>query len=254
MSRVTAVAPPVVFVGLLVAAWWATTAWTDIHQVLLPSPQRVAEAFRDRAGYLARSTRTTAAEVVAGYLLACLTGLLLGGLLASSRMLARASWPVLVGLDAIPKLAIAPQLVIWVGFGTTVVILVVTITCGFPIILAVHDGLSSTPADLDEMAHSYAATRWQMLVKIRLPAAAPTIATGMVIAVPVAVIGAVIGEFFGSGSGLGYAIRAAGSDTALRFAALLLLGAMSLTLFYTVRTAKRLLLSWHEATTAAGRT
>jgi NitT/TauT family transport system permease protein len=250
MSRVTAVAPPVVFVGLLVAAWGATTAWMDIHQVLLPSPQRVAEAFRDRAGYLARSTRTTAAEVVAGYLLACLTGLLLGGLLASSRMLARASWPVLVGLDAIPKLAIAPQLVIWVGFGTPLVVLVVAITCFFPIMIATMAGLTSTPAEFDELARSMSASRWRIFLKIRVPWAMPQIATGLTIAAPVAVIGAVIGQFFGSGSGLGYAIRAAGSDTALRFAALILLAAMSLTLFYTVTTAKRRLLRWHEATTA----
>jgi NitT/TauT family transport system permease protein len=224
--------------------WWAATLLFDVHPVLLPSPPRVAAAFAEQRGYLATAAATTGSEVAAGYLLSTVTGFAAGMLLAASPVVARGSWPLLVGLDALPKLALAPLMVVWLGFGVTVKVVMVWVTCGLPIVLAVYGGLTRTPADQLLLARSLAGSSWQILRKIRLPFALPAIFTGLKIAGPVAVIGAVIGEFAGATVGLGYALRAAGSDTALRFAALLLLGSMSLLLFYTIGAAERRLLPW----------
>lgn len=245
-----ALIPPVGFAAATVALWWAATALLAVHPVLLPSPQAVVAAIVERRDYLLAATATTASEVAAGYGLSVLTGLAVGTALAAFPVLARGCWPLLVGLDALPKLALAPLLVVWLGFGVTVKVVMVWVTCGLPIILAVYSGLTRTPTEHVLLARSLTGTPWQIMRKVRLPFALPAIATGLKIAGPVAVIGAVIGEFVGATKGLGYALRAAGSDTALKFAALLLLGGMSLLLFYTVGAAERRLLPWAKETTA----
>jgi NitT/TauT family transport system permease protein len=239
----------VVLPAAVVALWWAATLLFDVHPVLLPSPPQVAAAFAEQRDYLLAATATTAAEVLAGYALATVTGFAAGMLLAASPVLARSSWPLLVGLDALPKLALAPLMVVWLGFSVTVKVVMVWVTCGLPIVLAVHGGLTRTPADHVLLARSLSGSAWLTMRKVRLPFALPAIATGLKIAGPVAVIGAVIGEFVGATAGLGYALRAAGSDTALKFAALLLLGGMSLLLFYTIGAAERWLLPWAKETT-----
>jgi len=249
-AAVVAVVPPVAFTAAVVALWWTATLLFDVHAVLLPPPPRVAAAFAEQPGYLLAATATTASEVAAGYLLSTVTGFAAGMLLAASPMVARSSWPLLVGLDALPKLALAPLMVVWLGFGITVKVVMVWVTCGLPIVLAVYSGLVRTPADHVLLARSLSGSSWQIMRKIRLPFALPAIFTGLKIAGPVAVIGAVIGEFVGATAGLGYVLRAAGSDTALKFAALLLLGGMSLLLFYTVGAAERRLLPWAKETTA----
>jgi NitT/TauT family transport system permease protein len=240
------VAAPIVVVAL----WWGATLLLDVHPVLLPPPARVAVAFVEQRAYLLAATSTTASEVAAGYLLSVATGFAAGMLLASSPMVARGSWPLLVGLDALPKLALAPLMVVWLGFGITVKVVMVWVTCGLPIVLAVYGGLTRTPPDQLMLARSLSGSSWQTMRKIRLPFALPAIFTGLKIAGPVAVIGAVIGEFVGATAGLGYVLKAAGSDTALKFAALLLLGGMSLLLFYTIGAAERRSLPWAEEYTA----
>lgn len=244
------VIPPIGLPVVLIALWWAATLLFDIHPVLLPPPLEVFATFVERHDYLLAATATTASEVAAGYLLSIATGFVAGMLLASSPTVARSSWPLLVGLDALPKLALAPLLVVWLGFGITVKVVMVWVTCGLPIVLAVYTGLVQTPSDQVMLARSLSGSSWQIMRKIRLPFALPAIFTGLKIAGPVAVIGAVIGEFVGATAGLGYALRAAGSDTALKFAALFLLGGLSLLLFYTVGGTERWLLPWTRETTA----
>jgi NitT/TauT family transport system permease protein len=248
-TAAAAAVPPAGFAILVVAVWWAATLLFDISPVLLPSPPQVAAAFAEQRGYLLASAATTATEVAAGYALSVVTGFVAGILLAASPTLARGSWPLLVGLDALPKLALAPLMVVWLGFGITVKVAIVWVTCGLPIVLAAYSGLTRTPAEHVMLARSLTGSSWQIMRKIRLPFALPAIFTGLKIAGPVAVIGAVIGEFVGAMAGLGYVLKAAGSDTALKFAALLLLGGMSLLLFYTIGAAERWLLPWAKETT-----
>jgi NitT/TauT family transport system permease protein len=243
-------APPVLGTGAVVAAWWVATTAAGIDPILLPSPAQVAGVFTEQPGYLLDATRTTAVEVVQGYAVAVLLGVPVGALMGSWPALARAVVPSLVGLDAVPKLALAPLLVVWLGFGAAPKVTMVVLTCLLPVVLSTVAGVTGTPIELVELARSLRGSWWRTLVKVRLPQALPRIFTGLRIAAPLAVIGAVIGEFFGAVAGLGYTIRAAGADVPLTFAALLILAGLSLSLFSAVAGAERLLVPWSRHTTA----
>jgi NitT/TauT family transport system permease protein len=244
-----AVGLPVAGTLAVVGVWWISTAVLEIRAFLLPSPPQVAAAFARLPGYLTRNTWVTLAETVQGFGFAAAAGLLVGLVLASSRTVSQALYPSLVALQAIPKLALAPLLVVWLGFGQSPKIVMVVLVCLFPIVLATTTGLTRTPTDLTELARSLAASRWQAFTKIRIPYAMPQIFTGLKTAMPLAVIGAVVGELFGATAGLGFVIQTAGSDTAMVFAALALLATMSISLFYLLVAAERLLVPWVAHTT-----
>jgi NitT/TauT family transport system permease protein len=250
VGRLTGALPPVVFGLLLVAAWWTATAVLRVHPLVLPSPSAVVGVFIERGGYLGRSTLTTLSEAGFGYVIAVGLGVTVGTVLGSWPLLARAVLPTLVGLDAVPKLALAPVLVVWLGFGMTPKVVIVVATCLLPVVLATMHGIAATPAEHIELARSLSASWWQRLVKFRLPFAVPRIFVGLRIAAPLCVIGAVVSEFFGATAGLGYAIRAAGSDMPLVYAALLVLAGMSLSMFAVVVGMERLVAGWARQVTA----
>jgi NitT/TauT family transport system permease protein len=250
VSRLAGALPPVVFGLLLVGVWWAATAVLRVHPLVLPSPSAVVGVFIERGGYVGRSALTTLGEAGLGYAIAAAAGVTVGTALASWPLLARAVVPTLVGLDAVPKLALAPVLVVWLGFGTTPKVVIVVATCLLPVVLATMHGIAATPAEHMELARSLSASWWQRLVKFRLPWAVPRIFVGLRIAAPLCVIGAVVSEFFGATAGLGYAIRAAGSDMPLVYAALLVLAVMSLSMFAVVVGVERLVAGWARQVSA----
>lgn len=246
----TTLAPPAAGTATVVAAWWLATTVLGVRPFLLPAPPQVAATLTERTGYLAGNLWVTAAETLQGFLLAGIVGLALGVLLAFYPVVSRAFYPALVALHAIPKLALAPLLVVWFGFGTGPKIIMVVLVCAFPIVLATTTGLANTPTEQVELARSLGASRWQTFVKLRVPNALPDIFTGLKQAMPLAVIGAVIGELFGATAGLGYVVQQAGSDTPLVFASLALLAALSIGLFYAVVVLQRLLVPWVRYTTS----
>ena len=147
-----------------------------------------------------------------------------------------------------PKVAIAPLLVLWIGFGTLPKIIVVFLVCFFPIIVSTATGLAAVPAPLIELIQSLSATPYQIFIKIRFPTAMPHIFVGLKIAITLAVIGAVIGEFVGSEDGLGYLILVSTSQsrTALAFGVLVLLTVMSIVLYYCVALVQRFVIPWAD--------
>lgn len=252
-DRFALVGLPVLGVVLVVGAWWLATAVTGVQTFVVPSPPDVAEVFDRLPGHLFRQTGFTLAAVSAGFGLAVAAGVLMALLITSSRVVERMFFPLLVGINAVPKLAIAPLLVFWMGFGMKPKITVVVLMCFFPIVIATVAGLTSTPAEMGELAKSLDASRWQTFLKVRVPWALPQIFVGLKIAITLAVTGAVVGEFVGGGSeGLGYVITSGGAnaDTALAFAGLVLLIAVSLVLFYSVVLLEKLLLPWARETTS----
>ena len=228
----------------VLAVWWVATDRLGVRGYLLPRPQDVVATLVSLRGYLARHTVVTLAEVAAGYTLAVAGGIPIGLALATWRPVRLAAGPILVGLHAVPKLPLAVPLVIGFGFGPGPKIAMVVLVCAFPVVLATVAGLHSTPADLVELSRSLCATRWQTHLKIRMPYALPQILVGCKQAAPLAVIGAVVGELFGATGGLGFTIRSAGTDLVQVWAALLILGVLSLGLFYTVAAVERLLTPW----------
>lgn len=237
---------PLFGIAVFLIGWWLATVLFDIRSFILPPPADVAEVLGDHASYLLDMTRVTFLESVAGFGLAIAVGIPLAVGMASSRLLSRTIDPLLVAVNAVPKVAVAPIFVIWMGFGPAPKVVMVLVVCFFPIVISTATGLRSTPAELVELAHSLNAGWARTMWKIRFPQALPQIFVGLKTAVALAVIGAVIGEFVGADAGLGYIVvqSQASANTALAFAAIILLGAMSIVMFYLVVAAERWLVPW----------
>jgi NitT/TauT family transport system permease protein len=243
---------PVVGTVAAVALWWLAVVAFDIQPYLVPAPPEVARVFADMPGDLFAEAKVTLGETLAGYGISVVAGVLIGTLIAGSRTVERAVYPMLVALNAAPKVAIVPLLIVWFGFDSAPKVVMAVLFCFFPITLATAAGLTTTPADLVELSRSLAATRLQTFVKIRFPGALPQVFVGLKVALPLALVGAVVGELFSADAGLGYLITSSGGsgNTALAFACVALLSAISIVLFYALVAIERLTLPWVRGTTA----
>lgn len=241
------VGPLATFVGL-VLLWAAAVRVFDWPVWLVPSPENVGQALIDNRSLLPRQTWVTFLESFAGFGLAVVVGIPIAIGIASSRLLERTVYPILLGLNAVPKIAIAPILILWMGFGYGPKIAVSFLLCVFPVVISTATGLASTPAELVELSRSLCVSRWEAFRRFRFPWALPQVFVGLKVAISLAVIGAVIGEFVGASEGLGWVIVNSGSnvDTSLAFAAMLVLAVMSIVLFYAIVVIERLLVPWAE--------
>lgn len=239
---------PVGGVLTVIALWWLGTIVFGVSEFLVPSPGDVVAAFTDQTTYLLDQTKITLIETVEGFVLAILVGVPGAMLIASSRVVERTVYPILLAVNSVPKVAIAPILVVWMGFGQLPKVVMVLLLCFFPIVLSTASGLRSTPAELVELVSSLDAGRLQTFRKVRLPAALPQIFVGLKTAISLAVIGAVIAEFVGADAGLGFIIVQSGAsaDTALAFASMGLLSLISIVLFYLLVALERWLVPWSE--------
>jgi len=185
-------------------------------------------------------------EVLVGFALSIVVSIPLAVSVVYSPFLQNTIYPILLALQSMPKVAIAPLLVLWIGFGVLPKVLVVFLVCFFPIVVATASGLTAVPPPLLDLIRSLSATQYQTFIKIRFPTAIPHIFVGFKIAITFAVIGGVIGEFVGSDQGLGYLILISTSQsrTPLAFGALLLLTIMSIVLYYAVELVERLVIPW----------
>ena len=246
MRRAARWLAPVVTFVVLVVLWDLATRFFDWEPWLVPPPRDVAEALWDYRDLLPEHTWVTLRESLAGFALAILVGIPVGGLIAYSRVMELTVYPILLGLNAVPKIAIAPILILWMGFGPGPKILVSFLLCVFPIVIATATGLKQTPAELVELARSLCASQWQTFRRFRFPSALPEIFIGLKVAISLAVIGAVIGEFVGASEGLGWVIVNSGANvnTSLAFAAMVILAVVSVVLFYAIALVERLLVPW----------
>jgi NitT/TauT family transport system permease protein len=250
-SRVSAIGLPAVSTLIAIALWWSATIVFEIRTFFLPAPPDIVESFLKMPDYLLEQAWVTLGETLMGFALAAVGGLLIAVVLSASQLVQRATMPLLVAVNSIPKLALAPLLLLWLGFGQLNRVVMVILISFFPIVVSSMAGLGSTPSDLNELARSLSANKWQHFVKVRFPWAVPHIFVGLKVAISLALVGAVVAEFTGGGKGLGYVIVASGTsaDTPLAFAAIVLLAVMSIGLFYLVVAAERRLLPWAKETT-----
>jgi NitT/TauT family transport system permease protein len=240
--------PPLLTFALLIALWHLATIAFGWEKFIVPTPPDVAHALWDARDQLPSHVWATLLETLEGYALAIAVGVPLAVAIAYSRILERSIYPVLVAVNAVPKIAIAPILILWMGFGAGPKIVMVFLICFFPIVLSTATGLQSTPPELSELIRSLSASHFQMFWKVRFPAALPQIFVGLKVAITLAVIGAVIGEFVGASEGLGYVIifSQGQAQTPLAFGAIVLLSVLSIALFYSVVAVERLLIPWAQ--------
>ncbi|MBM0234647.1 ABC transporter permease [Micromonospora sp. STR1_7] len=241
--------------GILVAlaAWWLIARLELVHPAALPPPGDVLAAFVDKPARMLEHTWDTLLEILFGFALSAAAGVLIGLSLASSRTVERMFTPLLVAVNAVPKITLGPLLVVALGWGQKPILTMVFLLCFFPIVLSTATGLTTTPADLAELVRSWNASRWQAFRKVRFPAALPQIFVGLKVAMPLAAIGAVIGEFQAGESGLGYVILqyAGVGDTATAWAAIMLVALVSILLYSALLLIERIALPWVRETTSS---
>jgi NitT/TauT family transport system permease protein len=230
----------------MIALWEVLVRQLEIPAWMLPSPSAIAEAMMEWRGELALHSMVTLYETLVGFALAIVISIPLAVAVVYSPLLQNTIYPILLALQSMPKVAIAPLLALWIGFGPAPKIVVVFLVCFFPIIVATATGLTAVPASLMDLIRSLSASPAQTFLKIRFPTAMPHIFVGLKIAITFAVIGAVIGEFVGSEHGLGYLILVSTSQsrTPLAFGALVLLTIMSIVLYYAIAFLERIIVPW----------
>jgi NitT/TauT family transport system permease protein len=231
----------------LLALWEGAARIFHIPNYLLPPPSEIVVDMMQNWRLLLAQTRITAFEVVAGFILSVLVGVPLAALLARSSGFERAVYPLIVGSNTVPKVALAPLLLAWFGFGMAPKILIVVLVTFFPIIINSVAGLKSLPPQMLHLARSMGTSQTQIFWLFRMPNALPSIFAGLKIASVLSVIGAVVAEFVGADSGLGYAMMVATSDLniARQFAAIILLSVIGVVFFWLIAYIERLLIPWH---------
>jgi len=230
----------------LVILWELLVRQFQIPAWLLPSPSLIGQAMLEWRSELIGHSMVTLYETLVGFALAIAISIPLAVAVVYSPILQNTIYPILLALQSMPKVAIAPLLALWIGFGTLPKIVVVFLVCFFPIIVATTSGLTAVPSSLMDLIRSLSASSLQTFVKIRFPTAMPHIFVGLKIAITFAVIGAVIGEFVGSENGLGYLILVSTSQsrTPLAFGSLVLLTIMSIVLYYGIALIERIAVPW----------
>lgn len=231
-----------VFVG-----WELAVRAFAIKPIILPPPSAVfAELFSDPLWYLGHAWATLAVTL-GGFAFAVLFGVALAVAIVESRLLEKTLYALIVGLNSVPKVAVAPLFVIWLGTGAEPKIAIGFLIAVFAIVIDTVLGLKSVPADILDLARSMRGGRLATLWRIRFPCALPSLFAGMKVAISLALVGTIVGEFVSSQRGLGYVILSAQGtfDTARVFAAIIVLGIMGVALFWLIALVERLAIPWH---------
>ena len=256
MSRVRstlgALLPPLVALGLLLAVWEGYSRMVlgavPGGDRLLPAPTRIVAALFNNIPILAPHAWQTILETAIGFAVALLVGFGFAVLIDVSPLLRRAIYPLLVVSQTIPLLAIAPLMVLWFGFGLLPKVLIVTLVCFFPIVVAGADGFRSTDPELIRLFRTFGAGKWTIFRHVRFPGALPSLFSGIRIAITYSVIGAVWGEYVGAQWGLGIFMQRAqhSYQVALVFAAIIVISAVSVSLFLLTSLVERLVIPWYD--------
>jgi ABC-type nitrate/sulfonate/bicarbonate transport system permease component len=238
--------PAVLIVLVLLGVWEGYVRLWEVPKWLLPAPSVIIMTLVVSRELLLDHTLVTLLEVVVGFALALLCGVLLACGIAASRTLKRALYPFVIASQMVPIIVIAPLLLIWVGYGLTPKVIVVALTAFFPIVVNMVDGLQAVDPDVVNLLRTMGASRWQIFVKVQVPAALPFLFSGLRVAMAVSVIGAIIGEWMGSSQGLGYLmIRSKPQFLTERvFAAIVVLSVMGTALFVLVGVVEKCAIPW----------
>jgi NitT/TauT family transport system permease protein len=227
--------------------WSAGVRVFEIPDYLLPAPQDVIRRIVRDWYVLARNASYTLQSVLSGFAAGVLVGVPLAFAVVLSRGVERVTMPFLVMSQAVPKVAIAPILVVWLGFGILPKIAIVFLIAFFPIVVSTVVGLKSVETDMIDLVRSMGARTLKIMLRVRGPTALPQMFAGFKIAICLSVVGATVGEFVGSDRGLGYLLLTASGtlDGTLVWSALFILIAIGIVLFAIVSKLERLAIPWH---------
>jgi len=237
---------PIATIAGLFLVWEAVCRAFAIPAYIIPAPSAIWTATTELPGNVAWHTLVTTKTVLLGFLVSVLVSLPLAVLLTSSPIVAAAIYPLLVLTQAIPKVALAPILVVVLGTSELPRVVVTFLVAFFPLVLSIASGLVSVPPELIELGRACRANKWTELTRIRLPYAVPFIFSGLKAAVALAVVGAVVAEFVNAEAGLGYLIQTSTAffKVQLAWGALIILSVMGIVLFQIVVAVERVFFPW----------
>ncbi|OZI23865.1 ABC transporter permease [Bordetella genomosp. 9] len=238
---------------MLIALWFLSVRFLHVPSYILPDPMKVLHALwaglavdpTSATGFY-RPLWSTLSNAALGFLIGSVTGLVLGSLMAESKVVEKLVMPYAFALQSLPKVAIAPLIVIWLGFGDSSKIAIAALLAFFPLLINSFTGLRATEPERIDLMRSLSATRFEIYRIVKLPNAAPFIFAGLDMAVVYALLGAIVAEFLGAQQGMGVAITQAQSvsDVAGVFALLIILGVMGVLLHGAVNRIERRVVHW----------
>jgi len=241
------VVAPIVTVALLAVVWEAAVSVFGVPRYILPKPTEILNAFVIHAEVLASNSVVTVSAIVVGWVLAIVLGSLIGLAMFTWPRVDRSVYPLIVGAQAVPKVAIAPLFAIWFGYGLATRSLIAFLIAVFPVLISMAVGLKSIEEEKIWLAQSMGLTSRETFLRIRLPQALPSVFGGIKVALALSAVGAIVGEFVGGASGLGYLIQRANHDfnTPLLFSSLALIAFYTVTLFVLIELVEGMVIPWH---------
>lgn len=247
-NRLQTIFTSLVTIVVVIGLWEITVRLLNVPEFLVPTPTAVLAKMVEKASLFYVHFYITLYETLLGFLLGVVIGIACAIVIVYSRFLANVIFPLIVILQIVPKVAIAPLFLIWFGYGWESKMLIAFLIAFFPVIVNTVAGLRSVEPEMVDLVRALEATDWQIFRKVRLPNSLPFIFSGLKISITLAVIGAIIGEFVGGNQGLGYLIIVANFelDTPLMFGSLILLSIMGLVLYGIIELLERLLIPWSD--------
>jgi NitT/TauT family transport system permease protein len=242
-------AAPVATIVLMFLVWQALVVLLHVRTLILPAPSAIFDALLNQPRWFLQEGLYTLQTTLIGFAMAVVVGVALAILIVEVRLLESTLYALIVALNSVPKVAIAPLFVIWLGTGPGPKIAIAFLIAFFPIVIDTVLGLKSVPKDMLDLAKSMQGRRMDQFWRIRLPSALPSVFAGMKVGISLALVGAIVGEFVASDHGLGYIILTAQGtfETSQIFAANILLGAAGIVLFWIMSALERRLVPWHAS-------
>ena len=241
--------PIVVALSVFVSVWYLAAIGLNLPKYVLPLPHVVLATFASELPKLLSHAAVTGFEAMAGLTLAVVVGFATSCWIIWAPSFGRAVMPMLAFIQTTPKVAIAPLLLMWLGFGFAPKVAIAFLISFFPIVVATVAGLKSAQPELLELVRSLTSSNRELLFRVQLPSALPYFFSGLKIAVTLSLIGALVGEFVGSDQGLGYVILVANGDlnAPMLFAAIVIASLMGFVLFNLVEWIERTAMPWHTS-------
>ena len=249
MSRLRAIANPLALALAVLVFWEAAVRLFGVPDYLLPTPTAILAELGKRWPRILTHAWVTGLEILGGFAMAVMVSLPLATGIAYSAWMSRTVYPLIVTLQVVPKIAIMPIFVIWFGIGWISKFTLVFLLCFFPMLVNNVAGFRGINPEIMDFARSTGARSWRLFWRIRLPAALPSIFTGLRIGAVNAVTGAVVAEFVASDRGLGFLLLEYSGNllAGAVFATVFVLSAIGLAVYYTVEAVERLAIPWHTA-------
>ena len=246
-------------VVVLLLLWQAIVVTAHVKTYLVPAPSKIFSVMVEQRAVLWQDSLVTLEEILIGYAIAVLLGIGVAVVIARSIHLRAVLAPLLVAMQVVPKIAVAPLFVVWFGFGIEAKVLMTILITFFPIVTDTLAGLLAEPTERRDLSAVMGLSAWARFWKVEMPGALPHIFAGLKVGLTLAVIGAIVAEFVGANAGLGYLMQLANGDldTPLIFAGLTVITAWGMLLYGLISAIEALMMPWHvsrrhSAITAGG--